>query len=932
MQHRRPARPGTRSMAALARMRWLAGPLALVLGACGSGTGTFLVTTPPTDLVYADPAPVYTACVAVTPNAPSFTGVIDQWSVAPPLPPGLSLNPNTGVISGAASAAAVPTVHTVTGFGPVGSTEAEISIEVLTPAPPANLTYAAPAPTYTSGVAIAPNGPILDGVASSFAVDPSLPAGLVLDPITGVLSGTPEAESPAATYRITASNCLGASTEFDLTLTVLQGGPGLGDVPRFLFVANGGDATISRLVIDADTGLTRHVGHVPAPAGPRDLVLAPDGTHLFCLSGDTPSVAVFEVSGADGHLTPIVGSPFALPGGSDPRQLALTADGTRLYVSLAALDQVVAFSVGAGGALSPVAGSPVAVPGTGAGAQGPHGLLLSPGGDRLFVSLEGAGAVTSLALLGSGLPSATGAGLVTVGTGPRDLVAVAGNAGQLYVVVANTGGGSLQSLAVGAGGSLTSVAVGPFGAGSSPDALVAANFGGSRIVYACLGGFGIVTRVLVSGATGQLSTPGQATGGPQPVGLAISADRSTAFVVYAGASELSGGSLDGSGAFTAATLGGLPVDRVRLRPGARALAILGGAAAAESEDTALYSANFDSGEVSQFAFDGSTDQLTSLAPPSVDGGANPNWVAVHPRLARLYAADFQDPGGADLRVYPIGTGGALGAPALLEIGDASADNGDVHAVLVDPAGRNLYAIRTGSPGEVVHYSLSAAGDPTAVGATSLGGSARGGAIDPTGQFLWVANNVAGELRGFRVDGASGALTPLSPPTVAAGFSPFAVAFDPTGRFVFAANRSSGTVSAYQVDAASGALTLLTEVDLDTGGVPPNPADLVVERFGRLVYVADEGQGNLHRLALNLNPQDVTPDGTPILLGPPTATGGTVRGLAIDGSGTRLFAGVQSTGEVRLYGLDAGAGGVLTLLQQAAAGPGSRSLALRRRVQ
>ena len=923
---------GYRSLAAASPMGWLASLLALVLCACGSGTGSFLVNTPPTDLAYAEPAPVYTACVVVAPNAPTFNGVITSWSVAPPLPPGLALNPTTGVISGAPSAPAALGVHTVEGFGPVGSTTTQISIEVLAPDPPQNLTYAAPSPTYTAGVAIAPNGPILDGVASDFAVDPSLPAGLVLDPTTGVLSGTPELESPAATYVITASNCLGAETEFELSLTVLPGGPGLGDVPRFLFVANGADGTVSRLQLDAATGLARHLGHVPAPAGPRDLALAPDGTHLFCLSGDAPSVAVFEVAGADGHLTPVVGSPFALPAASDPRQLALTADGTRLYVSLSALDQVAAFAVGAGGTLSAIAGSPVAVPGTGAGAQGPHGLLLSPGGDRLFVGLESAGAVTSLGLLGSGLPTAAGAGLVAVGAGPRDLASVTGNAGQLYVVVANTAGGSIESLAVGAGGSLSSVAVGTFGAGSNPDGLVAATFGGTRLVYACLGGFGVVTRVLFNGTTGELSPPAAATVGPQPLALAIAADRSTAFVVYAGATELSGGTLDNFGAFTGATLGGLPVDRVRLRPGARALAILGGATAAQSDDTALYTANFDSGEVSQFDFDRDSDQLTALSPPAVDGGNNPNWVAVHPRLPRLYAADFQDSGGADLRIYPIGTGGALGAPTLLEIGDASAESGDVHAVLVDPSGRNLYAIRTGSSHEVVHYGLSSTGDASPVGATPLVGSARGGAIDPTGQFLWVANNVAGELRGFRIDGSSGVLSALTPPTVAAGFSPFAVAFDPSGRFVFAANRGSGTVSAYQMDANSGALTLLTEVDLSTGGVPPNPTDLVVERFGRLLYVADEGQGNLHRLALNLSPQDATPDGTPLLLGPPTATGGTVRGLAMDGSGTRLFAGVQSTGEVRLYALDAATGGVLTLLQQAAAGPGTRSLALRRRVQ
>jgi len=52
-------------------------------------------------------------------------------------------------------------------------------------------------------VAIEPNSPIVQvGVPQSFAVSPTLPGGLSLNPATGVISGTPTAATPAADYEI----------------------------------------------------------------------------------------------------------------------------------------------------------------------------------------------------------------------------------------------------------------------------------------------------------------------------------------------------------------------------------------------------------------------------------------------------------------------------------------------------------------------------------------------------------------------------------------------------------------------------------------------------------------------------------------------------------------------------------------------------------
>ena len=90
---------------------------------------------------------------------------------------------------------------------------------------PANLAYATTTATWTVGSAITADVPSSTGGAiSSYAVSPGLPAGLALDPKTGVISGTPTAVSPRATFVVTASNAAGSVTT-SLLITVNDRAP-----------------------------------------------------------------------------------------------------------------------------------------------------------------------------------------------------------------------------------------------------------------------------------------------------------------------------------------------------------------------------------------------------------------------------------------------------------------------------------------------------------------------------------------------------------------------------------------------------------------------------------------------------------------------------------------------------------------------------------
>ena len=77
---------------------------------------------------------------------------------------------------------------------------------------PANLTYAAKMLMATVGVAIAPDTDTVAGSSATYSAMPTLPAGLVLDPSTGIISGTATVAAPTTNYVITATNSAGSTT------------------------------------------------------------------------------------------------------------------------------------------------------------------------------------------------------------------------------------------------------------------------------------------------------------------------------------------------------------------------------------------------------------------------------------------------------------------------------------------------------------------------------------------------------------------------------------------------------------------------------------------------------------------------------------------------------------------------------------------------
>ena len=115
----------------------LATTMLLGVPACGGGG-----TTPGGDDDGGGPAGVtnltYAATVlnvetdtAIVPNQPTYDGdPATSWMVAPPLPPGLVMNPDNGVIAGVPTAASPSAAYTVTAFNDAGGDTVDVTITV----------------------------------------------------------------------------------------------------------------------------------------------------------------------------------------------------------------------------------------------------------------------------------------------------------------------------------------------------------------------------------------------------------------------------------------------------------------------------------------------------------------------------------------------------------------------------------------------------------------------------------------------------------------------------------------------------------------------------------------------------------------------------------------------------------------------------------
>ena len=142
---------------------------------------------------------------AITPDTVVSTGgAVDSFVVSPVLPAGLSLNKTTGIISGTPTAVSASANYTVTAVGPGGNGQTVVTI-AASELPP-SIAYIRTSISGVKNSAITPDtATSTGGPITRYSVSPALPAGLVLDTVSGIVSGTPTVVATSANYTVTAT-------------------------------------------------------------------------------------------------------------------------------------------------------------------------------------------------------------------------------------------------------------------------------------------------------------------------------------------------------------------------------------------------------------------------------------------------------------------------------------------------------------------------------------------------------------------------------------------------------------------------------------------------------------------------------------------------------------------------------------------------------
>lgn len=143
------------------------------------------------------------------------------YTIAPPLPTGLTIAPATGSISGttAVTLTATPFTITVTD-GNSGTANSTFSLAVN---PALTTTQVIATKVLSAGTAAVAFTPVTaaDGTpAYTYSVSPPLPVALTLNSGTGAISGTPSAALAASPFTVTATDSVGATSNKTFSLTI----------------------------------------------------------------------------------------------------------------------------------------------------------------------------------------------------------------------------------------------------------------------------------------------------------------------------------------------------------------------------------------------------------------------------------------------------------------------------------------------------------------------------------------------------------------------------------------------------------------------------------------------------------------------------------------------------------------------------------------
>jgi 6-phosphogluconolactonase len=341
-----------------------------------------------------------------------------------------------------------------------------------------------------------------------------------------------------------------------------------------------------------------------------------------------------------------------------------------------------------------------------------------------------------------------------------------------------------------------------------------------------------------------------------------------------------------------------------------------------SAKTLVYVSNAQDGNIDAYTLDKSNGALTPVGKTDAAKLVMP--MTVSPNKKFLYAVVRSDP----FRVFTYAINpetGALTQKATAPLPDS------MPYVSVDATGRFLFTASYGGD-KIAVSPISEAGvvEAAAIQVIPTGRNAHAILADHTNKFVYVPTLGANQVLLFLFDAKTGKLTPNEPASIAAGpgDGPRHLVFSPDNKYLYVLNELTGNVAQFAIDQTKGTLTAVdsvASVPPEAGlvpGVPQAPAgttpppgaatpkaddkpkiwaaDLQLTPNGKFLYSTER---TLSKVALF----SVAPGTGKLTYVTNYPTEKQPRGIKIDPSGTYLIASGEKSDRLTVYKIDQGDG-------------------------
>jgi hypothetical protein len=198
-----------------------------------------------------------------------------SFAISPALPQGLSFSSTNGRITGIPTAL-VNQIYTITATDSIGQASSK-TFELIVINPPVVVTQAVASTTVTRSKQISAFTPVTasSGISPlTFGISPALPAGLVLNVLTGEITGTPSESIVSTTFTITVTDSVGSSDSETFTLTV-EDPPALTTTLDISEVSIVIDEFVTPFKPVSATGGDGNLVYTISPALPFNLIIEP---------------------------------------------------------------------------------------------------------------------------------------------------------------------------------------------------------------------------------------------------------------------------------------------------------------------------------------------------------------------------------------------------------------------------------------------------------------------------------------------------------------------------------------------------------------------------------------------------------------------------------------------------------------------------------